>query len=214
MPAARRNTWILRFGVRALVVLSAVFAVLIISVAISSQFRSYSIMRMVITLSPNGSVNTRWLPRTHPRGIILDRHRGELIYERSPGEPGSPQPPSTRFLASPVLRGGWLDGSFAPIRWKFLDIGFGQDQTVMPVAGAQNIRTHTATRTMLFVPWWLLIGSSACPALLWLAHRLRANAARRQARGLCPGCAYDLRGIDSPLCPECATPRPAQKTTP
>jgi hypothetical protein len=51
------------------------------------------------------------------------------------------------------------------------------------------------------VPWWLLAGLTALPAV-----RLRAVCRRRKWRraGRCAGCGYDLRGTPQG-CPECGT---------
>jgi hypothetical protein len=46
------------------------------------------------------------------------------------------------------------------------------------------------------------------PAFFWLRSR------RRLRRGLCSRCAYDLRGLASPACPECGHPRPGATTLP
>ena len=46
-------------------------------------------------------------------------------------------------------------------------------------------------------------------AILWLLFAgpgMLRRRRRRLKRGLCPHCAYDLRGIDSPRCPECGAP--------
>lgn len=62
--------------------------------------------------------------------------------------------------------------------------------------------------------WQGLIGNTLVFALAWQALLLAVPAARsalRRRRGLCPACAYDLRGTPagSP-CPECGAPRHGQ----
>ncbi|MCB9843984.1 MAG: hypothetical protein H6812_12125 [Phycisphaeraceae bacterium] len=75
--------------------------------------------------------------------------------------------------------------------------------------------------TFPFFPIWrgLLIDTAFWGAvwfvLLWPTGLVAAKAkrARRRAKGKCPWCKYDLRGIENALCPECGgerqpTPRP------
>jgi len=53
------------------------------------------------------------------------------------------------------------------------------------------------------IPYWSLIPALLiCPALWALRYRRRLI---RMSRGLCPECAYDLRGSPD-RCPECGTP--------
>jgi hypothetical protein len=56
----------------------------------------------------------------------------------------------------------------------------------------------------LGVPLWFAFVLCAAPTLvsgrsLWHRHRARV----RTVRGLCPACAYDLRGVAHERCPEC-----------
>ncbi len=51
----------------------------------------------------------------------------------------------------------------------------------------------------------LLLGLLLLAAAAWRALRRR----RRRARDRCPGCGYDLEGIDAEPCPECGAERPA-----
>jgi hypothetical protein len=54
-----------------------------------------------------------------------------------------------------------------------------------------------------FIPFWLLFCIYSVPAtLLWLYMR-KANM--RAVRGRCRKCGYNLRGVLSPVCPECGT---------
>jgi hypothetical protein len=50
----------------------------------------------------------------------------------------------------------------------------------------------------------LLYSIARWPA--WFAAHPLSRRARRIARGLCPSCGYDLRGIEACLCPECGRP--------
>lgn len=208
VPAEQRINQPARFAIRASVGCSALATVLILAACVASQFRSYTVHRMVVTLSPTGSVNHRSLPRTTSRGLILDRHRGELVYAESIGDPGPAQPPSTRFSANPVVR-NWLGGAPpAPTRLRFLDISFNHEHLVTPGNLPKNIQTRIMTRTMVYLPWWFLAGLAAWPALVWIAQRVWKRADRRQARGLCRKCAYNIAGITADVCPECGWPVP------
>lgn len=52
----------------------------------------------------------------------------------------------------------------------------------------------------------LLYSFTRWPA--WFAAHPLSRRSRRLARGLCPACGYDLRGIDAGLCPECGRAEP------
>ena len=59
------------------------------------------------------------------------------------------------------------------------------------------------------VPLWpgFAINTIFYAAILWLLFAIPFALRRRRRikRGLCPACAYDLRGNDSKTCPECGT---------
>jgi hypothetical protein len=58
--------------------------------------------------------------------------------------------------------------------------------------------------TCLLVPFWLLFLIAALPtALLFYLNR------RKIPPGHCSGCEYDLRGIESGICPECGKVNPS-----
>jgi hypothetical protein len=61
---------------------------------------------------------------------------------------------------------------------------------------------HNAVAITLFAA--LLYSLTGWPA--WFAAHPLSRRARRIARGLCPSCGYDLRGIEACLCPECGRP--------
>lgn len=71
-------------------------------------------------------------------------------------------------------------------------------------SGTPNGRTE-----LLYLPWWLLIMLAVSPGL-WLLHQTVVRPARRQARGLCRRCAYDLTGVGAERCPECGAQIPCR----
>jgi len=81
-----------------------------------------------------------------------------------------------------------------------------------PVAEADSTRTrvlwsgvaHDLFAITVFA--LLLYSFTAWPA--WFAARPWAARARRLARGLCPQCGYDTRGLRGGVCPECGHPEP------
>jgi hypothetical protein len=55
------------------------------------------------------------------------------------------------------------------------------------------------------VPWWSIVLLSVLLPARWLhLRRGKARGRRRQTRGLCPSCGYDLRATPG-RCPECGT---------
>ena len=68
--------------------------------------------------------------------------------------------------------------------------------------------TSIVMELVRFRIWWLMAGlfalgpGSVCCARLYRKWR----TARRRRAGLCVTCAYDLRGLTSPRCPECGSP--------
>ncbi|MCC6322545.1 MAG: hypothetical protein IT438_14045 [Phycisphaerales bacterium] len=73
------------------------------------------------------------------------------------------------------------------------------------------------------LPYWPgLLANTAfwgLPLPLLVLATTALRRARRQRRGLCTTCAYDLSAAASPVCPECGLPRPptsaaSSKTSP
>jgi hypothetical protein len=70
--------------------------------------------------------------------------------------------------------------------------------------------------TMLWFVWKVFIQhawEATALSMRWAmwatrARRDVANTALMRAKGLCPGCGYDLRGNTSGVCPECGRPLP------
>ena len=54
----------------------------------------------------------------------------------------------------------------------------------------------------IWVPYWLLVLSTALSPLLWLNSHVKNR--KRSKQGLCPKCGYDLRASKD-RCPECGT---------
>jgi hypothetical protein len=97
--------------------------------------------------------------------------------------------PGYSLAVSPVKPG--------PVRWGF---GIHVNRTVGPPAG--NWRLGDWPVVSVFAPWWFVVAVTAAMPTHWLWRR-RAER-RRQRRGLCPACGYDLRASPG-RCPECGT---------
>lgn len=77
-------------------------------------------------------------------------------------------------------------------------------------AGARRAHLQFADTTLPYLPIWpgLLADTLFYALLLATLHQLttRARRAHRRKRNRCPTCDYDLRGLTTPNCPECARP--------
>ena len=92
-----------------------------------------------------------------------------------------------RITARPLDSQAPLVRTYLPTRWRGLQISYA---TALPI---QPIWPGFLLNTLFYAA---LIAAPR-PAFLWLRSR------RRLRRGLCPRCAYDLRGLASAACPEC-----------
>lgn len=183
-------------------VASSLVAIAVVGLWITTQFRTLNVVRMVIESEPRGSTNTKHMLTAAPPGLLVDHISGTLIYRQSISDAPPHQPPHTNFSAWPSHRASWRQQP-KPNRFSFLGIGINRDHQSTPWTGPENIQTRIDTRTTVYLPWWFLIALTAWPGLVWIGHRIRTRPARRQARGLCRKCAYDLAGLDTGACPEC-----------
>ena len=98
----------------------------------------------------------------------------------------------------------WVDSRVrAPTGWPFYRLGNGSNRFVPTGILWPGIMINTAC---FATAWWLI---------LVFPFHLRTRLRRRW--GLCPACAYDLRGVSESGCPECGWNRPpiaASQTTP
>ncbi len=93
-----------------------------------------------------------------------------------------------------VYRTGPLSAE-RPTTWRFGGVG-----------QASLLYTQSDRKQCHFVYarcWGLALVFAVYPTLAFIRGPLRRY--RRRRRGLCPACAYDLRGNESGVCPECAT---------
>ena len=103
---------------------------------------------------------------------------------------------------------GWPKLSLRGGEW-----GQGPDElTRFGVSNAIELTGRTAyggKRYLPLLPLWpgFVINTIFCAAIVWMLFAAggRMRRRRRIKRGLCPKCAYDLRGSDSKICPECGT---------
>jgi hypothetical protein len=193
-----------------LLVASASAVLLVAAMWITTQFRTLHASRMSISQHAQGSTTTHHMVMAAPPALIVEHVIARLMYRTPVPHAFQPQRPQTVFATMPPNHPGWKNRPPSN-RLSLLGFGINTEHTSVPWTGPENIQSRVDARTTITLPWWLLLALTGWPALLWLAHRLRTRPARREARGLCRRCAYDLRGIDSDVCPECATPRPSQK---
>lgn len=93
------------------------------------------------------------------------------------------------------------------------------DLRTLQSAAIMLIATAASTALELTESYWLspaaafrphAIGLPAAPLHIGIALTLFLAALREQRKhspGFCPTCNYDLRGLGSPFCPECGSPR-------
>ena len=86
--------------------------------------------------------------------------------------------------------------------------GFGLRVVYLPIAGvpARYLPLWKRIGSVFqsaAVPHWFMVFLTAVPPARWLSLRRRRARARRVRLGRCAGCAYDLTGNVSGVCPEC-----------
>lgn len=102
----------------------------------------------------------------------------------------SPTPTVDASPAGIAYRSGWGWNGFEWASHPLIGVGTGR---VLKVGWQSQLR----------IPYWaLLIMFAIMPTWFWLSHR---NRRRREKRGHCPICDYDLRASKE-RCPECGTP--------
>ncbi|HZN69987.1 MAG TPA: hypothetical protein VFB66_32230 [Tepidisphaeraceae bacterium] len=123
-----------------------------------------------------------------------------VAFGRAPSGVGSDGPARWEWDAAERAAGPWQ-----PLGFEWGTVVMSDRSRALPVlsdvpAIGRLFRVGFPAR-FVGVPWWLLAGLTALPAI-----RLRAACRRRKWRraGRCTGCGYDLRG--TPMgCPECGT---------
>lgn len=139
---------------------------------------------------------TRWYYADADTGFVLDiqTHDGSLgikCFSTAPKSAGKRSPPGNEPAQ-------FLGVSYEKTDYRNLSIDDG-DRVVL-VRGPNHLR-HT------IIPiWYLAVLFAVCPIFTCVRGFLRRR--RRQRKGLCPECGYDLRGNVSGRCPECGKPVP------
>ena len=87
-----------------------------------------------------------------------------------------------------------------PGRW-----GFGMHLVRTNAPPASNWRRGGWPVVLVFAPHWFVLSATAALPAWWLRRRLADRRRRRELRGLCPTCGYDLRASPE-RCPECGRP--------
>ena len=146
-----------------------------------------SIVQCMLTDSIDRSGFWSWTTERHFRGIVLAPIGGDWSEEQ---------------LAD-ARRAIFIESNLSPASWASM-----QPWTDVAAADIRSVRVlwggvaHDALAITLFGA--LVYSLTGWPA--WFAAHPLSRRARRIARGLCPSCGYDLRGIEACLCPECGRP--------
>ena len=111
------------------------------------------------------------------------------------------------------IRSGWPLRAFVAHEWSVEPPDYLRDQHivggvwVLIVVGQYRGRPSEMSRTVAFQPLWagLVIDTTVFGLLWWLITigPWQIRQFRRRRRGWCLRCAYDLRGVDHKVCPEC-----------
>lgn len=214
MAAPQRDKPARRILVSVLVAMSFLASALIVTLAVTSQIRTLTVYRMSISVGAYGSSNDKVLLSGYAHGLVIDLIGDTLIYRHHAPDPPPAQPPTIHFHSRPIRITSWSENHFVPNRYRLLGVAVNHERQSTPWTGPENIADRINRRTVIFLPWWLLLASAACPGLLWTCNRLRTRPARRQARGLCRRCAYNLSAMSAEVCPECGTACPAVEPKP
>lgn len=122
-------------------------------------------------------------------------------------------PPANETLVDPGMPWYYEDAFGWPMRSTYGVLCTRKGRKWEAVKGLEVLRRNDASP----LPFRLLplqpitrgfaINTLFYAVILWLlfAAPLALRRRRRIKRGQCPACAYDLRGSDSPKCPECGT---------
>ncbi|UCC30822.1 MAG: hypothetical protein JSU86_00815 [Phycisphaerales bacterium] len=95
------------------------------------------------------------------------------------------------------------EGAATPARQTWEAMGFGYDAFTSWPLGAQGAQ-DTYERVMYCQLWYVGVVLAFCPSITFVRGSLQCR--RRQKRGLCVKCGYNLTGLPEPRCPECGTP--------
>ncbi len=111
------------------------------------------------------------------------------------------------------LTGTWSNTDLAEARRALLAGNLSPHSNTQPLAGwidLASVRRRAGTilwggvaqdLLALVAAAVLVVSLRASPR--WVSERWWSRAARRRARGLCPVCGYNLRGLEQGVCPEC-----------
>ena len=109
-----------------------------------------------------------------------------------------------------AMRDRSVNGGIALPPWS--SYPFSSRTVAMLTSNAAQITPPGTWRALPCIPIWpgFAINTIFYAAILWVlfAFPFVIRRRRRIKRGLCPKCAYDLRGSASQTCPECGGPAP------
>ena len=195
------------FRDRALMTLSRLLIALTILLAtlwLFSWFKGWFVKRRAIVLNPSDGLE--YLERQR----AISSERGQVwLTALGPGgllHPGrSPQRREWARGSIPVDKAPAPYDAPAPLRWVGIDWKY--DVLVDPVAPRRWRRHHISVA----VPYWLLVAAAGAGA--WATGRGTRRRWRRERRGECVRCGYDLFATPG-RCPECGYAPPGDRAAP